>query len=386
MSVPNTEGSEMRRWPTLEDQFQRYSGKTAGFDYLRIILAVGVLVWHSYGLAFGRVSIDAVLNGGWLQTLIYSILPMFFALSGFLVTASLIRANSLYTYVVFRGLRLFPALSVEIILAALVLGPIMTVLTMGEYFSHTQFHYYFLNLFGLVQYRLPGVFEDAPYPYIVNGSLWTIPYELECYIYLIFFSAIGVFRGRYFVLVAYVVVTIVAIQLGARSSSEGIVIILKNLLIEETALQPNLQLATNADLHPNRIVVLSFLAGTVLYVWRDKVPYSPILAALALCLSVWWLSSVTMFFFAPLPIAYLTVWLGLQNPKRISILKKGDYSYGIYLYAFPIQQVISSTGIHGESYILHILMSLAFVSLFAAFSWHWIEKPALSLKKHFFSN
>ena len=368
---------------TIEGQFLRHDGKTSGFDYLRIILAVGVLVWHSYGLAFGRVSIDAVLNGGWVQTIIYAILPMFFALSGFLVTASLIRANSIKTYLVFRGLRLFPALAVEVILAALLLGPLMTALTLGAYFSDGQFFRYFLNLGGLVQYRLPGVFENAPYPYVVNGSLWTIPYELECYLYLVFFSVIGVFSGRYFILIAYIAVTVISVQLGVKLSSEGIVVLIKNLIIEETTLLPNLQQATNADLHPNRIVVLSFLAGAVLYVWRDKVPCSPILAIVSLVLATWWLSSVTFFYLAPLPIAYLTVWLGLQNPPRLSVLNKGDYSYGIYLYAFPIQQVISSTGLHGGSYIAHILLSLTIVSAFAAFSWHWIEKPSLRLKRHF---
>jgi len=367
---------------SIEDQFLRYNSKTSGFDYLRIILAVGVLAWHSYGLNYGRSSINDALSGGITASVIQLILPMFFALSGFLVTTSLFRTNSIKTYLIFRGLRLFPALTVEVLLAALFLGPLVTTMTFHGYFSDGLLYKYFFNIFGLIQYELPGVFEDNIYPRVVNGSLWTVPYELECYIYLVIFALIGIFRNKYFVLLAFATVTVMVTQLGF-TSSQGMVVALKDILIVKTELQPNLQQATDAVIDSARILVLCFLGGAVLYVWRKYVPCNAVLGLSALVLSVWLLSSPSLYYFAALPVAYLTTWLGLQNPPRWSLLDKGDYSYGIYLYAFPIQQVVSASGLHGGNYVVHILMSLALVSIFAVFSWHVIEKPALKLKRHF---
>ena len=190
------------------------------------------------------------------------------------------------------------------------------------------------------------------------------------------------FRSKYFVLIAFAAVTLLVTQMGF-TSSKGVVVMLKNILLDKTTLQPNLQQATDAVVEPVRILVLCFLGGSVLYVWRRYIPCNAVLGLGSLIISVWLLRSATLFYYAPLPVAYLTTWLGLQNPPRLSLLDKGDYSYGIYLYAFPIQQVISTSGLHGGNYYAHIALSLAFTSIFAVFSWHVIEKPSLKLKRHF---
>jgi peptidoglycan/LPS O-acetylase OafA/YrhL len=109
------------------------------------------------------------------------ILPMFFALSGFLVTGSLFRTRTLTEFIALRLLRLVPALAVEVTLSAVVLGALFTSLPIGQYFSDPAFWKYFLNIAGRIHYSLPGVFQDNPIP-IVNISLWTIPYELEWYL------------------------------------------------------------------------------------------------------------------------------------------------------------------------------------------------------------
>ncbi|PWJ12929.1 acyltransferase family protein [Jannaschia seohaensis] len=367
---------------SLADQFERHDGKTSGFDYLRIVLAVAVLVWHSYGLTYGREAIDAAMAGLAVSIPVALILPMFFALSGFLVTSSLYRANSIKVYLVFRGLRLFPALTVEVLLAVFLLGPIFTSLALGEYFSHRDFFLYFLNIVGLIRYELPGLFEDNVYPRVVNGSLWTVPYELECYIYLVVLSLMGVFRSRYAVLAAFVAVTLLVVLMGF-TSGRGVVIALKDLLIGSPEVEPNLQQATGARVEIPRILVLCFLAGALLYAWRDRVPFHPGLAAAALVASAALLASPQLYFYAPLPVAYLTVWLGLNDLPRATLLRKGDYSYGIYLYAFPLQQVVSASGWAEGAFLLHAALSLAMVSIFAAFSWHVVEKPCLRLKTHF---
>ncbi len=79
------------------------------------------------------------------------------------------------------------------------------------------------------------------------------------------------------------------------------------------------------------------------------------------------------YFLAPL-ISYVTVSLGLCNPARTKLIATGDYSYSIYLYAYPIQQAVAAAGI--TNWWIHLAVSLVLVSVFAVISWHTIEKPA----------
>ncbi|MDB2407707.1 acyltransferase [Jannaschia sp.] len=367
---------------SLADQFEHYDGKTSGFDYLRIVLAIAVLVWHSFGLTFGREAINGAMDNLAVAIPVSLVLPMFFALSGFLVTSSLYRTNSIKVYLIFRGLRLFPALTVEVLLAAFLLGPLFTSLSLGAYFSHQDFFLYFLNIIGLIRYELPGLFETNIYPNVVNGSLWTVPYELECYVYLVVFFSLGMFRNKYYLLAAFALLTFVVVQLGF-TSGKGLLVALKDIVMGDPNLDPNLQQATDAQIEPARILVLCFVAAALIYAWRDAIPFHPILAVLALLASAALICSPGLYFYAPIFVGYLTVWLGLQNPPKLGLLQKGDYSYGIYLYAFPIQQVVASTGWTDDRYLLHVVLSLALVSVFAVFSWHVIEKPCLKLKGHF---
>lgn len=367
---------------SLADQFEAHQGRTSGFDYLRILLAVAVLVWHSYGISLGRDAIDTVLSYNWLAIAIYAILPMFFALSGFLVTSSLYRANSVKTYLTFRGLRIFPALTVEVLLAALVLGPLLTTVSRDTYFSDPQFYGYFTNILGLIRYELPGLFTNNPYPDVVNGSLWTVPYELECYIYLMMLFLAGAFRNRFVILGVFLVLTVVVTQLGF-TSSKGLIVALKKLVIEDAMVNPNLQAATQATIEPARILVLSFLAGSVIHVWRNIIPFHAGLAVGAAVIGFALLGHADLYFFSPLFLAYVTVWLGLCTPPKAAFLTWGDYSYGIYLYAFPIQQVMTSLEFVQGNWALHAVISLMVTSIFAVASWHLIEKPCLAFKRYF---
>src|SRR5690606_37195273 len=123
------------------------------------------------------------------------LLPLFFALSGHLVSGSLDRSNSLGVFLGLRALRIFPALAIDPLLCALVLGPLVPTLPLMEYHQHRQLLEYFQNILGIIHYHLPGVFEDNPITE-VNGQLWTIPAELECYILLAALAAVGMHRRR----------------------------------------------------------------------------------------------------------------------------------------------------------------------------------------------
>ena len=132
-------------------------------------LATSIVLAHSFQLIYGLADMDSG-HAAWF--LVLEQVPMFFALSGFLVTGSAMRLR-LRDFVLNRSLRIVPALAVDIVVAALLIGPLMSVVPFSEYVTSSEFYLYFFNIIGFPHYRLPGVFGDNPLRNIVNGSLWT---------------------------------------------------------------------------------------------------------------------------------------------------------------------------------------------------------------------
>jgi len=127
-------------------------------------------------------------------------------------------------------------------------------------------------------------------------------------------------------------------------------------------------------------IVLCFAAGLLLYRYREKIVYSAPLALVAFILSVVSIEIPNAIRFAPLPMAYLTVYLGLRNPKLDRIVSSGDYSYGLYLYGYPVQQAVITLLPGMREWYWNLLISLPIAAAIAALSWHFIEKPVLSRK------
>ena len=348
---------------SVSDRIAVVGGASSGFDYMRIALAAGVLLWHSYVAAHGKDA-GAAYQAGDLGPAIRIILPMFFSLSGFLVASSLERTKSLPVFLSFRALRIVPALAVEVTLSALMIGPLVTTVGAKQYFASPLFHSYFLNIAGDIHYFLPGVFAHNPWPGVVNASLWTVPYELECY----------------FALAAAYCLTLTRRPLAfgglALAMCVASFLLFRKASVAEMAIDPV----------PGRMLVLCFMAGVAVFIARRLIPYSTLACLLCGALTVAFLSLPGEQFLAPLPAAYLTVWLGLRNPPKWRLLSSGDYSYGIYLYGFVIQQlVMNSLGRWISSAIPLFFASFVGVALFAFFSWRFVEKPALGLKKVFAS-
>lgn len=346
----------MARATTIQDKMQGAGGVTAGFDYLRIGLSVAVLVWHSMPLSTGQGPgrLEYELWTGPFRFLPAAILPIFFALSGFLVAGSMGRTR-LHQFVTLRVVRLFPALAVEIVLSALILGLVLTDLPRLQYLASPQFHAYFLNIVGSIHYELPGVFEDNPFPRAVNGQLWTIPFELECYLALILLSVSALLKRR---LAFTAIVAGLSLALTAR--------VLAGHPVD----------ATNHV--PGRMLVLCFLAAVSLYLYRDTLPYSGRLGAASAAAAAALLQVPDTCYLAAFPVAYLTVWLGLMRPPAIPF---GDLSYGVYLFHFPIEQTVVHVFPGVRSWWLLTLIALPLTTACAWLSWTLIEKPTLVRKK-----
>ncbi len=338
---------------TLEDRIKIAGKATTGFDYLRIILSLAVVFWHSIGI--GTASADQPIWEGPFRFLPAAIVPLFFALSGFLVASSLVRSR-LHHFVLLRVLRLVPALAVETTLCAVLLGLTLSTFTWHDYLSDPLFAKYFLNIVGDIHYHLPGVFQTNPEPYTVNAQLWTIPYELDCYFALILLTLFKFVRFR----VAFVLFVIASVlTLTVRA------------FLRSATLPPG---------PGGSVAVLFFLAGVTFYLYRDRVSYSLLWGVISGVLTAVLLSFPVTAPLAAVPGAYLTVWLGLMSPPRIPF---GDLSYGVYLFHFPIQQSIIQLFPWLQSWWQLTLVSLPPTLVCAFVSWTVIEQPILNRKWRF---
>jgi peptidoglycan/LPS O-acetylase OafA/YrhL len=345
---------------TIEARIVETHGRTSGFDYMRLALASGVIAMHSVITSYGQLAEIAFWQSP-IRPVIRLILPMFFALSGFLVAGSLERAKTLGGFLGLRAIRILPALAVEVVLSAFIIGAIFTTLPLAKYYIDPLFFRYFFNIIGHIQYHLPGVFETNPLPKQVNNQLWTVPFELYCYAILATLALLGIRRWQIMGPVTIVALSAVYLAYRLLKFPGGDPIVIGPLT--------------------GYMLIVCFLCGVTLYQYRDRLPYTRATFWAALLLSVilvWFVPFGD--FLAPLPIAYLTVYLGLQDPKRWAIIRGADYSYGMFLYGYVIQQMIAALGPWAHHWLLNAALALAIAAAFAAFSWHLVEKPALKLR------
>lgn len=333
-------------------------GRSTGFDYMRLLLAVAILCWHSVVTSYGGDVQDAVAAGP-ARPLIAVMLPAFFTLSGFLVAGSLTRTRTLGMFLGLRALRIFPALAVESLIAALIVGPLLTTDTLAQYVSDPRFHAYFLNLLGLPQYFLPGVFQNTPFPR-VNGQLWTVPVEMHCYLLIAGLSLLGATKKRELVLFA-----------GG--------LFLVGLVIWWFIIDPTGFFRVMGPL-PGGLLEVSFLAGVAIHLYADRLPWRWSWGLAGLVIGLLLLAHPAGQWLAVIPLAYATVFFGLTNPPKSGPLRGADFSYGIFLYGFVVQQTFMALCPWGRHWWINIAVCLPATTIVAALSWRFVEKPALSLK------
>jgi peptidoglycan/LPS O-acetylase OafA/YrhL len=341
---------------TIQDQLDFVQNRPSGFDYLRLFLSIAVIAWHGIIVCYGRPAESPFWTGP-LRPLVCFILPSFFALSGFLVAGSLER-NTIPAFLTLRALRIFPALAVEVLISALIIGPLLTTVTWPEYFSSEKFFHYFFNIVGRIHYELPGVFGNVPLPNLVNLQLWTVPYELICYI----------------------AITILALLSIARRPIWLFSIIVGGVLLGTARHYTYVPLVLD-DGPPGDMLVIAFLFGASLYVMRRYIPYSAPLLLISVLASWVLLINVNGSDLAALPVTYITIFLGLQNPPKTLLIRGADYSYGIYLYGFPLQQSVSNLFPAYRIWYVNVLGSFAAAGVCAYLSWTFLESKVLNKRK-----
>lgn len=336
------------------------------FDILRLFAAWLVLFNHAYPLA-GLADPDPLTLWLKIDTSGGLGVAIFFAVSGYLVTISLQNSRSLEDFLRRRVLRIYPALVAVTLICMLVLGPLVTTLPLRGYFSSGASWNYLETATGLkIIYALPGVFEGNPARGAVNGSLWSLPIELYCYITLAGLSLLP-WSVRAKALLAVVILSVLMIA--------------RPLVPPASAATPFFEL----DYYGTKLGLM-FAIGALLAAWRERL--TPLawhgLGALALLsLVIAWMRpfGVTQLFLYTVSIPVFVLWLALhgkflpQLPQRM-----GDWSYGTYLYAFPIQQLLAQYQAHLWGPALYVLLGTALTFVCAAGSWHFIEKPAIRFK------
>lgn len=308
----------------------------------------------------------------------YAVLMMFFCLSGFLIAGSATRLR-LRDFLINRGLRIIPALAVEILLCAFILGATFTTLPLREYFSNLQTWHYLTNIVGWINYQLPGVFKDHPVT-LVNFSLWTVPHEIGCYLIMSTLIYFGLLKRAGLIVAAGFAIGFIGLGLslaGLQPVEHGHGIV-RDLL------------AKGFIFHWSRLYV-GFLLGIGLYLYRDRIPYSHGLAAFATAVVVIigfvgpapWLSTPVLNLLVGPAVAYLTAYIGVSALPKLPLFDRGDYSYGIYLYGWPAQQTLVALLPDVQNLWLHFILTVPIVMVFAVTSWHLIERRILQLRKKF---
>ncbi|MTD58324.1 acyltransferase family protein [Amycolatopsis sp. RM579] len=327
--------------------------------------AVTVVVDHSAPLLDpGRLTI---FPASWGMSPGYIALMGFFAMSGYQIQDSWSRDPSWWRFAARRLLRILPPLVVVVSVTVLVIGPLVTSLSQGAYWSNLQTWRYLVGtiVLFLLQHRLPGVFDANPYPFSANGALWTLPMEMLGY--------------------ALVLVAGVLIALGL---TRGLLLVFLGVLVYADTLWQ----ATFGDhggggslgelpLGSTVAFLVPFVLGMILHSFRHRIPLRPWAALVLLALYLALNQTPAGRYALALAAAYGAITLATHWPKRLERFEPYVYgSYGTYIWGFPIQQLIIMAGVHNVAALVLLAVPAAYAA--GQLSWRFIEQPTLRLRRH----
>lgn len=325
---------------TLADYPRRNS-----LNALRLGLAALVIVSHAWPL--GGFGPDPRIGGATLGEIAVA---GFFGLSGWLITHSRCTSGPA-EFAWRRFVRLYPGFLVALLVVAFGFAPLAARLTDGRYVLWDGVGHVVGNAgLYMTEWTVGQSLPASAYP-AWNGSLWTLFSEALCY------AAVGLLVGL----------------AGRRATPAAVVagwLLLTVLAMTDVdggrAVSDLLRLAP------------FFFAGATLYVLRDRVLLDPLVAAGAAAAAVAALHVEPVL--AALPVAYLALWLGARLPLQ-GIAVRHDLSYGLYVYAFPVQQLVALLGGARFGVAGYVVLSVLGTVPFAAASWFCVERPALRLRR-----
>jgi peptidoglycan/LPS O-acetylase OafA/YrhL len=336
-------------------------GHQNNLNYIRLFLSVLVIFSHSFPLTLGPNNHDPLKEFSRGQVSFGDLaVNAFFLISGMLIVASWLKSKSPQEFLLKRVLRIYPAFIVALLFSGITVWIFCPQFRSGV---GNGFSWSFMLLKDciLLTYNSnswwAGIFSSNPFPGAANGSLWTIQKEFYCYLLVIGIGLLCIFKHRIFVSISFLIIFY-------QYSND--------------------LLSGNYVSHSYIRFFTYFLLGINIYLWRDKIYISGYCALL--CLVILFVSSqITPYFLILIPIlgGYLLLWIGYSSFKFDFLLlwtRKTDISYGVYLYAFPIQQVISMHENLRNPW-LNFIIATPVTILLAWLSWIFIEKKFMEYKK-----
>ncbi|QKJ30984.1 acyltransferase [Mucilaginibacter mali] len=346
------------------------------FDLLRFLLATLVIFSHCYVIYYGKLfDIEPGMILTRNQTDLGGIaVDFFFIISGFLILQSYLYSGGIFKYLKKRFLRIYPGYFVAFVLSILLFGPLGTLpdhsmASLKHYFVTIDKKLLLLNIFTLQKPVGGQCFTWLPLKAQLNESLWTIEYEFICYLLL----PLLLFRwliGKKWPIVASFIVIYVAVILQHFFPSA----------VTEKHFPVALLYVVDPVLIPRLMVY--FLAGACFYLYKEKIRRVDSIALIAFVITVIscvWIKAIDLVL--PFTGTYLVFYLAFHpRIKFHSFAKKGDLSYGMYLYAWPVQQLLTYFLYKHLSPVRLFVLAVPLTYLLAWLSWHCVEKVFLQFK------
>jgi peptidoglycan/LPS O-acetylase OafA/YrhL len=335
---------------------------------LRLVLASAVIIGHAPEIMDGNRSREPLTQlvphatlGGWAVT-------GFFLLSGYLITSSMIREDALAPYLVRRAVRIVPGYLVAFVLSVFVLAPMLGV-PLGNYLE--------ASIKRLVSLREPPIFLElgGHYP-IINGPLWTISYEVRCYLLVAAFWAFGALQRRHWVLAITTVALVLCLAAGTWRGA--------------TLINSLRDLPASAALIGNPVNAVTFaatfLVGASVRLYRDMVvprltgrmAAASLLAAIA-ALQTSYLEPFGHALLLAAPVFWLAFSANLGPLRKVN--DTWDISYGTYLYGWPIYIALSAW-LPSSDLVVRTVATLLLAWAAGCVSWLLIEKPSKAIGEH----
>lgn len=327
------------------------AGRINNFDFIRFLAALLVIFSHSFPLTGSTEPLLAFSHntfsfGGFA-------VATFFMLSGFLITKSYQKSTNTFSYFYSRFLRIYPALICLVLITLFIIGPLLTTDSLSAYFKNKHTYEYLINLSSLrKKLELPGVFINNPLRQ-VNGCLWTLPHEMLCYCLVAIFGLC--IRKRF---LEFAVLLVMAI------------FVFRPYLFFDIEFYHHL---------------FYFVCGSVFFLLKDRIVLkrSTAIICIFLCFLNFrftYIKSLAVIIHGCSFTYVLFYFSFLKSTYLKDFAKNGDFSYGLYLWGFPVQQfLIGNLNVY-NSY-LNFALSAIITLVLAFLSWHLIEKTALKFKK-----
>lgn len=326
------------------------TSRNNNLNFIRLLSAFMVIVSHSFPICYGENSGDFIYNltNGKLDIGGIAV-GVFFVSGGYLIAGSAERKKTAGKFFSARVKRIFPSLIVLILLWVFILGPLLSTLSLRKYFSNVNTYKYLLNMLLIPVHSLPGVFENNIYKNVVNGALWTLPVEFFCYVLCFLAYKLNLFRQKPYITAAF---------WGGLVAIFAFYVFRNNLFVIRII----------------RPLVLYYI-GIGFYIFRDKIKIHRgfgVFAILGFVLLILMnCPMVGMLLFFPYMIYFLA--FGVSG-KLSGFGMKHEISYGVYLWGWPIQQIVSSFGGCFSVWFINVAVTLIIVIILAVINNIFVEQ------------